>query len=91
MSSLLYRATYKTKKKPKRLLFCFCGRTRIRNISPEYIKTHKIKGNAVNTGYNGLPGLVNLNQRMLYLPPFGHNMDTVRIMAMREGVKIDIK
>ena len=61
------------------------GRTRIRNISPNYIKASQIKANAMNKGYNGLPGLVNLNPKMLYFPPFGHNMVTIHKMAMREG------
>ena len=69
-------------------MFFICGRTRIRNIRREYVKPNKIKAIAVNTGYNGFTGLVNLNQKMLYLPPFGHNMDTVLIMAMRKGGKL---
>jgi len=52
------------------------------------VKPHKIKAIAVNTGYNGFTDLVNLNQKILYLPPFGHNMDTVYVMAMREGGKL---
>ena len=67
---------------------CNGGRTRIRNIRREYVKPNKIKANAINTGCNGFTGLVNLNQKTLYLPPFGHNMDTVYIMAMRKGVKL---
>jgi len=67
--------------------FLLCGRTRIRNIRRRIPKTPKIKDNTINTGYNGFAGLVNLNQKMLYLPPFGHNMDTVYVMAMREGGK----
>ena len=53
------------------------------------MKPHKIKAIAVNTGYNGFTGLVNLNQKILYLPPFGHNMDTVLIMVMRGGGKLN--
>lgn len=53
------------------------------------MKPNKIKANAINTGYNGFTSLVNLNQKILYLPPFGHNMDTVCIMAMREGGKLN--
>ena len=58
-------------------------------MAPEHRKSNKIEINTVNRGYSGFSWLINLSLKMLYFSPFGHNMDTVYIMAMREGGKLD--